>query len=67
VVFISDGGEEVRRVQAYLHPNSEPVIDGFHITMRLTVLPQRTKALQQERLQAAPAPSQPVDSIQHLL
>jgi hypothetical protein len=27
VVFVSDGGEEVRRVQAYLHPNREPVID----------------------------------------
>jgi len=40
VVFMSDGGEDVGRVQAYLHPNSEHLIDWFHITMRLTVLQQ---------------------------
>ena len=48
VVFMSDGGEDVRQVQEYLHPNSEHVIDWFHITMRLTVLQQQTKALQAE-------------------
>jgi hypothetical protein len=37
-VFMSDGGEDVRQVQEYLHPNSEHLIDWFHITMRLTVL-----------------------------
>jgi len=51
VVFLSDGGEDVRRVQAYLHPNSEHLIDWFHITMRWTVLQQQTKALPEERLQ----------------
>ena len=40
VVFLSDGGEDVRQVQEYLHPNREHVIDWFHITMRLTVLQQ---------------------------
>ena len=40
VVFMSDGGENVRRVQEYLHPFSEHLIDWFHITMRLTVLQQ---------------------------
>ena len=49
VVFMSDGGENVRRVQEYLHPFSEHVIDWFHITMRLTVLQQQTKTLQEER------------------
>jgi hypothetical protein len=38
IVFLSDGGENVRRVQEYLHPFSEHLIDWFHITMRLTVL-----------------------------
>jgi hypothetical protein len=38
----------VRRVQEYLHPFSEHLIDWFHITMRLTVLQQQTKALQEE-------------------
>ena len=42
VVFISDGGENVRRVQEYLQPFSEHLIEWFHITMRLTVLQQRT-------------------------
>jgi hypothetical protein len=37
IVFLSDGGEDVRQIQEYLHPNSEHVIDWFHITMRLTV------------------------------
>src|SRR5690348_68106 len=41
VVFMSDGGENVRRVQEYLHPYSEHLIDWFHITMRLTVLQQQ--------------------------
>ena len=45
VVFMSDGGEDVRRVQEYLHPFSEHLIYWFHITMRLTVLQQQTKAL----------------------
>jgi hypothetical protein len=31
---MSDGGEDVLRVQEYLHPNSEHIIDWFHITMR---------------------------------
>ena len=41
IVFMSDGGENVRRVQEYLHPFSEHLIDWFHITMRLTVLQSR--------------------------
>jgi hypothetical protein len=55
VVFMSDGGENVRRVQEYLHPFSEHLIDWFHITMRLTVLQQQTKALQEERQASAVA------------
>src|SRR5450631_740395 len=42
------GGEDVRQVQEYLHPNSEHLMDWFHITMRLTVLQQQTKALTAE-------------------
>ena len=49
VVFLSDGGEDVRRVPEYLHPFSEHLIDWFPIPMRVTVLPQQTKALQEER------------------
>ncbi len=67
VVFLSDGGEDIRQVWEYLHPNSEHVINWFHITMRLTVLQQQTKPLQEERPQSAAAPSKQLESIKHLL
>ena len=65
VVFMSDGGENVRRVQEYLHPFSEHLIDWFHITMRLTVLQQQSKALQEEQPQAGV--SKRLESVKHLL
>ncbi|MGH9629566.1 MAG: hypothetical protein ACRD7E_14720 [Bryobacteraceae bacterium] len=67
VVFMSDGGENVRRVQEYLHPFSEHLIDWFHITMRLTVLQQQTKALQDERPDTGAAVSKRLESVKHLL
>ena len=67
VVFMSDGGENVRRVQEYLHPFSEHLIDWFHITMRLTVLQQQTKALQEERPETGVDVSKRLESVKHLL
>jgi hypothetical protein len=67
VVFLSDGGEDIRQVREYLHPNSEHVIDWFHITMRLTVLQQQTKALQGEWQSNGAAASKQVESVKHLL
>jgi hypothetical protein len=69
VVFMSDGGEDVRRVQTYLHPQSEHWIDWFHITMRITALQQQTKLLQAEanRAQEAAELSTRIDSVKHLL
>jgi hypothetical protein len=67
VVFMSDGGEDVRQVQEYLHPNSEHLIDWFHITMRLTVLQQQTKGLQADRPNEGLAASKQIESIKHLL
>ena len=67
VVFMSDGGENVRRVQEYLHPFSEHLIDWFHITMRLTVLQQQTKTLQEERPEAGADVSKRLESVKHLL
>jgi hypothetical protein len=69
VVFMSDGGEDVRRVQAYLQPGSEHWIDWFHITMRLTVLQQQTKSLQAEagRAETGAGVSKRIDSVKHLL
>ena len=69
VVFMSDGGEDVRRVQTYLHPGSEHWIDWFHITMRITVLQQQAKSLQGEINEAEKAVewSKRIDSVKHLL
>jgi hypothetical protein len=67
LLFLSDGGENVRRVQEYLHPFSEHLIDWFHITMRLTVLQQQTKALQEERPEMGAAVSKQLESVKHLL
>lgn len=67
VVFMSDGGEDVRRVQQYLHPFSEHLLDWFHVTKRLTVLQQQVKGLQQERPQTGTAVSKQLESIKHYL
>jgi hypothetical protein len=67
VVFLSDGGEDIRQVRKYLHPSSEHVLDGFHITMRLTALRQQTKALEAARPESGAATSKQIESIQHLL
>jgi len=69
VVFLWDGGEDVRRVQTYLHPNSEHWIDWFHITMRITVLQQQSKSMQGEanNVKAAAGWPKQIDSVKHLL
>lgn len=45
VTFFSDGGETVRRLPAYLHPEAEHILDWFHLTMRITVLQQCARGL----------------------
>ena len=67
VVFMSDGGEDVRRVQEYLQPHSEHLIDWFHITMRVTVMQQQTKALEEERPETGADVSKRLNSAKHLL
>ena len=67
VLFLSDGGEDVRQLQKYLHPNGEQMIDWFHITMRLTVLQQQTKAVRHELPETGTVVSEQVESIKHLL
>jgi hypothetical protein len=49
VVFLSDEGEDIRQVRECLHPNSDHVVDWFHITMRLRVLQQQTKTLEEQQ------------------
>ncbi len=45
VTFFSDGGDSVRALPAYLHPEAEHILDWFHLTMRITVLQQCARGL----------------------
>ena len=45
VTFLSDGADNVRDLQFIMHPESEHVLDWFHLTMRFTVLKQFTQGL----------------------
>ena len=43
--FLSDGEEAVYKLQQYLNPEAQRLLDWFHITMRITVLGQFIKGL----------------------
>lgn len=45
VTFLSDGADNVRDLQYLMYPESEHILDWFHITMRITVLKQFAKGL----------------------
>jgi hypothetical protein len=45
ITFISDGGDTVCDLQFYISPQSEHLLDWFHITMRITVMRQLAKGL----------------------
>jgi hypothetical protein len=45
VTFLTDGGEDIRELPRYLNPDSEHLLDWFHITMRITVMTQLAKGL----------------------
>lgn len=45
VTFLTDGGNNVRDLPLYLYPNSEHILDWFHVTMRLTVMGQQAKGV----------------------
>jgi len=67
VVFLSDGGDSVRNLQAYLHPDSEHWLDWFHITMRITVLQQQVKTLKDEQPEVGEAVARELESTKHFL
>ena len=72
VVFLSDGGDDVRDFQLYLNPEAEHYLDWFHVTMRLTVMGQYAKGLPAEIPTAAaedddPGPPLRRDEIDALL
>ena len=43
VTFLSDGGDTVRELPAYLHPHSEHILDWFHIGMRVEQFSQTAR------------------------
>jgi len=45
ITFLSDGADNVRELQCMMYPESEHILDWFHITMRLTVLNQFAKGM----------------------
>src|ERR1035437_3606136 len=45
VTFFSDGEDTLRQLQMYMSPQSEHILDWFHITMKLTVISQMRKSL----------------------
>jgi hypothetical protein len=72
VVFLSDGGEDVRELQRSLNPEAEHSLDWFHVAMRLTVLGHHAKGLPAEMPAAAvedddPGPPLRRDEIDTLL
>lgn len=46
ITFLSDGADNLRNLQYYMYPESEHVLDWFHVTMRLTVANQFSKGLE---------------------
>jgi hypothetical protein len=47
LTFLSDGGDTVRDLQLYFHPDAEHLLDWFHISMRLTVMQPTVKGVPQ--------------------
>jgi hypothetical protein len=66
VVFMSGGGENVRRVRQYLHPfrTSDRLVSHHHAPDRVQ---QQTKSLQEQQLQTGTEISKRIDSLKHLL
>jgi len=45
ITFLSDGADNVRELQWMMYPESEHILDWFHIAMRTTVLNQFAKGM----------------------
>ncbi len=49
LTFLSDGGDNVRNLQHFLSPQSEHILDWFHVTMRITVINQMIKGIEAKK------------------
>ena len=50
VTFLSDGGDTVRELPMFLHPEAEHLLDWFHMAMRVTVMGQIAKGIATDEL-----------------
>lgn len=64
VTFRTDGGDDVRDLPRYLNPDSEHLLDWFHLTMRLTVMTNMAKSLRAPPdEESLPPPADPAAAI----
>jgi hypothetical protein len=67
VLFLSDGGETVRKLPTYLHPSSDHIIDWFHVAMKLTVLQQQNKAFLEDNPESGAQVAKTLERVKHYL
>ncbi len=67
MLFLSDGGDTVRKLQTYLHPASAHIIDWFHLAMKLTVLQQQNKAFIAENQAEGASVAKTLERVKHYL
>jgi hypothetical protein len=67
VTFLTDGGEEIRAPTELITPESEHVLDWFHITMRVTVLEQYARGVAHYDAAAGQRLLESLESIKWLL
>jgi len=64
ITFLTDGGDTVRDLQFYISPQSEHILDWFHVTMRITVLKQMVKNVS---IECCAKPEEELESIKWYL
>lgn len=66
VTFLSDGGETLKGLKAFLSPEAEYLLDWFHITMRLTVLKQTAKGLPEAGMELVGGRSKTLEKLERI-
>ena len=64
LTLFSDGGDTVRMLPEYLHPDAEHILDWFHITMKITVLQQCARGLSRHKTPASGSDATEADSLE---
>jgi PAS domain-containing protein len=64
LTFFSDGGDTVRTLPEYLHPDAQHILDWFHITMKITVLQQCARGLARPKAPASAAAATEAESLE---